>query len=66
MERLIVHTNEYYDERGKLLFSEPMLLSRLWTIGDDLIENYIHYQVVGRFILDKVQIVEVREIPYKP
>jgi hypothetical protein len=60
---MIVHKNEYYDERGTLLFSEPMILSRLWAIGNSLVDDYIHYLVIGRFVLDDVQIVEVRRIP---
>lgn len=53
---------EYYDEKGNLLFEEPMIFSCLWALRDTLVENYVHYQVMGRFVIDEIQVVELRKI----
>jgi hypothetical protein len=62
IEERKINTIRYFDENGLLLFDEPMIFSRLFKIGDDIIENRVLYRVIAVVVRDDVQEVTLRRL----
>lgn len=55
-----VQQSSYYDMRGNLLWTEPMMMSRLDGVGDILVHDRVAYRVQRVAVAGCVQIVNLR------
>lgn len=53
----------YHDGDGRFLWEEPMVFTKLWGIGDMLVNKHIPYEVLRVAVANDVQYVNIRKIP---
>ena len=59
--RYDIKETHYRDIYGKLLWTEPMIFSRLYAVGQEFIENSQTYTVARVAVADNVQHVNIRK-----
>lgn len=53
----------YQDAVGRVIYEEPMIFSRLYAAGQDLVINYIRYTVLAVVVEGDTQKVTIRRLP---
>lgn len=54
-----IDTVHYRDEFGNLIFEESMIFSKLFAIGDEIIQDKIAYKVTRVAVVDNIQHVNM-------
>ncbi len=62
MNRLHITEIHFRDIYGKLLWKEPMILSRLFAIGDEIVENRQDYVVRRIAVASTIEHVNIEKL----
>ena len=54
-----IDTIHYRDIYGSLLFQTPMIFKRLHGVGEEMVENHIHYIIRRVAVVDNIQHVNL-------